>query len=406
MAKCEEYKLDSCKSGRIHYLDTAKGIGIILVCMGHACTNQSSAAECQMADLIRFVTLFHMALFFFINGMLYQTKYSEKPVLGSIKKLRSYYIPFVKYNLLFWFLHNFFAKLHLISGKLDAKDYAYEGLRAYIVSFLKTIAGFRQRFAGAMWFLEALIIISIVFIFVDYAVTKLFPKKRSMALTVTVLGIVLMNRLLNLSEVPHVPGSLTQMVYWGLNGLLFFYLGYLYKLYSWNEKLLKHKVWLVPVLFLIVILAVVVMKPRIVSVITNVSIPVYQSVSGAFVGVEGITGLPLLQYFVYAAVCLCGIVMMILLSQFRKIERLQTLKMLGRYSLHIMCLHLLAFKCVSLVIVLMYHMPVERLAEYPVVNGVDGFWWLAYTICGCVLPVLVVRIYEIAKNKIVFLRRK
>lgn len=394
------------KNKRVDYLDTAKGFGILMVCIGHACTNHGSAAECQMADLIRFVTLFHMALFFFINGMLYQTKYSERPVVGCLKKFRAYYIPFVKYNLLFWLFHNLFVKFHLISGKLDAKDYAYEGLRAYAVSFLKSIAGFRQRFAGAMWFLEALIVISIVFILIDYVATKMFSQKRIVALTVMVLGVVLVNRLLDLSEVPHVPGALTQMVYWGLNGLLFFYLGYLYRFYSWNEKLQKHKIWLVPLLLVIVVSAVVIMKPQVVSVITNSSIPVYQSVSGAFVGAAGMKGLPLLQYIFYALIGFCGIVMIILLSQFRGIAGVKVMKTLGKYSLHIMCLHFLAFKCVSLLIIWVYHMPVERLAEYPVINGVGGLWWIAYTICGCLLPVLAVKLFEAVKSKINFGHRK
>lgn len=392
--------MGSEKKDRIHYLDTAKGFGILLVCIGHACTNRSSAADCQMAGLIRFVTLFHMALFFFINGMLYQTKYSEKPVIGSVKKFRAYYVPFVKYNLLFWLFHNLFAKLHLISGKLDAKDYAYEGLRAYAVSFLKTIVGFRQRFAGAMWFLEALIVISVVFILVDFVVTKLDPRRRILFLTKTILGIVLINRLLNLSEIPHVPESLTQMVYWGLNGLLFFYFGYLYKFFSWNEVLAKHKEWLVPVLFLIVVIAGVVMSPQVISVITNGSIPVYQSVQGAFVGSAGMKGLPLLQYFLYALVGFCGIVMVLLLSQFKGVTGVKVLKTLGKYSLHIMCLHFLAFKSVSLIIIWVYHMPIERLAEYPVINDVNGLWWIAYTVSGCLLPVLVVKLFEIIKCKI------
>lgn len=398
--------MESDKNTRIQYLDTAKGFGIILVCIGHACTNRGSVADCQMADIIRFVTLFHMALFFFINGMLYQTKYSERPLLGSFKKFRAYYIPFVKYNLLFWLFHNLFAKLHLISGKLDAKDYAYEGLRAYIVSFIKSVLGFRQRFAGAMWFLEALIVISVVFIFVDYVVTKMFSKKRIVFMTVAVLGIVLVNRLLNLSEVPYVPASLTQMVYWGLNGLLFFYLGYLYKFYSWNEKLVKCKAWLVPSLLAVVVLSVAIMRPQVVSVITNGSIPVYQSVSGAFIGTAGTKGLPLLQYALYTAAGLCGIVMVILFSQFRSISKVNALKVLGKYSLHIMCLHFLAFKLVSLMIVWVYDMPAERLAEYPVINNIDGFWWIAYTVCGCVLPVLAVKLFEIAKSKVGSLHRK
>lgn len=398
--------MESDKQTRIDYLDTAKGFGIIMVCIGHACTNRSIVADCHMADLIRFVTLFHMALFFFINGMLYQTKYAERPIVGSVKKFRAYYIPFVKYNLLFWVLHNLFAKLHLISGKLDVKDYPYEGLRAYGVSFLKSVAGFRQRFAGAMWFLETLIVISVVFILADYVITKLFPKNRVVFLTITVVGIVLVNRLVNLSEVPHVPEALTQMVYWGLNGLLFFYLGYLFKAYSWNEKLSNHKVWLVPVLLFLVVLSVVVMRPQVVSVITNSSIPVYRSVSGAFVGAAGIKGLPLLQFLLYVAVGLCGIAMVLLFSQFRSITKVAALKVLGKYSLHIMCLHFLAFKVVSFIIIKVYDMPVERLAEYPVINGIDGFWWVAYTVCGCLLPVFVVKLCEIAKDKISSLHRK
>ena len=394
------------RGNRIQYLDTAKGFGILMVCIGHACTNQGSVADCRMADLIRFVTLFHMALFFFINGMLYQPKYAERPVIGSIKKFRAYYIPFVKYNLLFWLFHNLFAKLHLISGKLDAKDYAYEGIRAYVVSFVKSIAGFRQRFAGAMWFLEALIVLSVVFIFIDCIATKLFLKKRIAAMTVMVLGVVLINRLLNLSEVPHVPGALTQMVYWGLNGLLFFFMGYLYKLSSLNEKLLKYKIWMVPLLLLIVVGAVAIMKPQVVSVITNGSVPVYESVQGAFVGASGMKGLSLLTYGLYTIVGLCGILMVLLLSQFQWISKIGVLKELGKYSLHIMCLHFLAFKCVSYVIIRGYHMPAERLAEYPVIMGIDGFWWVAYTISGCLLPVLAVKFFEIAKSKFSFLHRK
>lgn len=398
--------MESDKKSRIQYLDTAKGIGILLVCIGHACTNRSVVTECRMLDMIRFVTLFHMVLFFFVNGMLYQTKYSERPVTGSIAKFRSYYIPFVKYNLLFWLLHNLFAKYYLISGELDEKDYAYEGVREYAVSFLKTLAGFRQRFAGAMWFLEALIVISIVFIFVDFVVTRVFPQKRIVMLTMSVSGIVLINRLLNLAEVSHVPGALTQMVYWGLNGLLFFYLGYLYRYFSWNEKLLKYKFWLTPLLLLIILFVTGNMKKYVISVVTNISVPIYRNVFDALAGEITEAGLPLLSYLFYVLIGFGGVVMVLLFSQFRRISELKVLKVLGKYSLHIMCLHLLAFKCVSYLIIKIYRMPTERLAEYPVIQEVDGLWWIAYAVCGCVLPVLAVKLFEIAKSKIVCLHRK
>ena len=164
--------------GRIDYLDTAKGIGILLVCIGHACTNKSSVTQCQWVDVIRFVTLFHMALFFFVNGMLYNEKYSMRPISGIYKKLKAYYIPFVTYNLIFWMLHNLFSRLNLISGKLDPKDYVYIDLKTYVITFIKSIMGYRQRFAGAMWFLECLIIISVVYILLDFIGNKWFRDKR------------------------------------------------------------------------------------------------------------------------------------------------------------------------------------------------------------------------------------
>lgn len=393
--------MEGKKQERLEYLDVAKGIGIVLVCIGHACTNQVVTAECQFADIIRFVTLFHMALFFFINGMLYNEKYSARPVAGIWKKVKSYYIPFVTYNLLFWMFHNLFARWNLISGELDVKDYAYVGIRAWAVSFLKSILGFRQRFSGAMWFLESLIILSVVFILVDFIVTKCFPKKRIFVISLVIIASVLVNRLLCLYEMPYIPDSLTQMVYWGLNGLVFFYLGYLCRIYQWNEHLVKKKNWLVPCLFLLLILTVIGMRPAIVSVITNKSTPIYRYGVGALIGGADVYGLPLLQYVFYSVLCLCGIVMTLLFSQFKIISESRILKLFGRYSLHIMCLQFLAFKAVSFLIVQIYHLPVERLAEYPVVRDVNGFWWVLYAIAGCVLPVLAVRFYESLKTGIV-----
>lgn len=394
------------KRDRIDYLDTAKGIGIIMVCVGHACTNQSSVQQCKLVDIIRFVTLFHMALFFFINGMLYHEKYSDKPVLGITKKIKAYYLPFAAYNLLFWALHNIFAKLHLISGKLDSKDYAYVGFKAYLVSLVKSIVGFRQRFAGAMWFLEALIVILLVFILMDYMATRFFARKRILTMTLLVFVIMIVNRLFSLSDIPCIPGSLTQMVYWGFNGLVFFYLGYLYKIYQWNEKLIRYKHWMVPFCFAILIFAVIVMRPKVVSVITNSSIPIYKYGMWAIYGQEGVSGLSLMQYFLYAVVCLTGIVMTVMFAQMKIISKCTILKVLGRYSLHIMCLQFLAFKSVSIVMIMIYRLPIDRLAEYPVIYDVDGLWWIAYTVSACVLPILAVKLYEKTKEKVLFICKR
>lgn len=390
---------------RINYLDTAKGIGIILVCIGHACTNQAVAADAVNADIIRFVTLFHMALFFFINGMLYNEKYSERPVHGIVKKVKAYYIPFVTYNLIFWLFHNLFAKLHLISGELDAKDYAYTGLKSFLTSFLKSVVGFRQRFAGAMWFLECLVLISVLFIILDYIAKKWFPKRKMLFLSSGVVLIVLINRLFNLIDIPYIPGSISQMVYWGLNGLVFFYLGYLYQHQQWNRKLSPKKGRIAAALFAVLVITVILMKPDIVSVITNASIPVYRNGLKAITGGENTVGLSLLKYLGFAVVCLAGIIMTLLLSQCRGISDNKLLKLCGRYSLHIMCLQFLAFKAVSAVIVIGYDLPLERLAEYPVLHDVNGIWWIVYAAAGCILPILTIALLNQVK-KLVWKRKE
>ncbi len=385
---------------RLDYLDVTKGIGIILVCIGHACTNQAVIAECRYAGLIRFITLFHMALFFFVNGMLYNEKYTVKPVRGCLKKIKAYYIPFVIYNLIFWALHNLFAKLHLISGALDPKDYAYTTLREFIVSFVKSIIGFRQRFAGAMWFLESLIVTAVVFILVDYFATRRFAKKRIVVISVSLAIITLVNHLLNLYSIPGVPASISRMIYWGLNGLVFFYCGYLYRNSGLNEKMQSKKLLLALLFGGVVIVTTILMSPRIASAVASESIPIYKAGLNAIAGYSKSGGLSLIQFVLYGVVGLCGILAVLLIAQCKPVVRSRSLRMLGRYSLHIMCLQFLAFKAVSIIIVKIYDMPPERLAEYPVVQGVDGIWWILYTIAGCILPVLAVKMYEAIRERV------
>lgn len=386
--------------GRIAYLDAAKGIGIILVCIGHACTNQEVVAECRQADLIRLITLFHMAFFFFVNGMLYNEKYTMKPLQGCIKKMKAYYVPFLIYNLIFWAFHNLFAKMHLISGALDPKDYAYTTPREFIVSFVKSIIGYRQRFAGAMWFLESLIVAVVVFILVDYFATKRFTKGRIIVLSVMISTITLVNHLLDLYIIPGIPASISRMIYWGLNGLVFFYCGYLYRISGWNDKLQSRKLLLELLFGGAVIIATVLMSPRIVSPVSSESIPVYKAGLYALIGNPQSGGLTLIQFILYGVVGLCGILTVLLLAQNKLVAGSRLLKMLGRYSLHIMCLQFLAFKAVSIIIVKIYDMPLERLAEYPVIQGVDGTWWIVYTVAGCMLPVIAVKMYEAVKERV------
>ena len=78
--------------GRIQWIDIAKGIGIILVIIGHVSIN---------ANINDFIYSFHMPLFFIISGFLY------KPKKNFVKnKVRSILIPYFVFSIvsfIYWF---------------------------------------------------------------------------------------------------------------------------------------------------------------------------------------------------------------------------------------------------------------------------------------------------------------
>ena len=61
----------------------------------------------------------------------------------------------------------------------------------------------------------------------------------------------------------------------------------------------------------------------------------------------------------------------------------------GNYTLMILVWHVLAFKIASLIIVRMYGLPIEQLAEPPIITRYScRGWWVAYVIVGISLPLL------------------
>lgn len=69
---------------RIEYIDILKGIGIILVVLGHVTQNK---------PLFQFIYAFHMPLFFFVAGLFLRNKF------GFIKShARSLMIPYFSFG--------------------------------------------------------------------------------------------------------------------------------------------------------------------------------------------------------------------------------------------------------------------------------------------------------------------
>ena len=141
---------------RISYIDTAKGIGILLVLIGHS--------EYPSTNLITWISSFHMPLFFILSGILFaHTGAAAKKTKSFLKKkFCSILIPYLAFSIL----------SILASAILD-----YESFPAYLwTALLQTISFYG---ISVLWFLPALFFCEVIFFFI-----KKYTSPKTMVLTI------------------------------------------------------------------------------------------------------------------------------------------------------------------------------------------------------------------------------
>lgn len=129
---------------RIAYLDMARGIGMILVVLGHI--------EYLGADWLGFVTAFHMPLFFLVSGILIRKKNEEEKPLGSLVATKLYRImlPYAIFSILSFVIE---------SGRILIK-----GLDEWNVVLRQLFQSCCLQGVSTLWFLPALLMGEILFI--------------------------------------------------------------------------------------------------------------------------------------------------------------------------------------------------------------------------------------------------
>lgn len=197
----------------ISHIDLLKSFGIILVVMGHVGFG---------SYFDKFIHGFHMPLFFFISGILYENKYSdcEKSlswwVLYVKKKSCSLLVPYVCFGVIYyclWLLIN------------------YRTADWYSMGFhLVWTNNVGLSFAGALWFLTALWFTEMVYALVDYRLSKI--AKYVVIAILSIAGFAARKYF-----ILELPWSLSA----GMVGLVFFALGAVYtnicNKRNWIEKI-------------------------------------------------------------------------------------------------------------------------------------------------------------------------
>ena len=351
------------KCKRIEEIDILKSIGIICMVAGHS-----------NAPFTKFIYLFHMAVFFIASGYFFKSESSDsfKSVCQELKKrLYRLWLPFFLWNTIYVLFHNLFIVINVYTDNPQLLDYMsgrYATLQAsYGVKeiLIRILCGVffttSERMFSAAWFIKVLVIITICYLLFDYLIQKISKKKTMLFQSVISLVLLLLGFLCSINNL-NLNGfeqAASFYVLYHMGTVLSFFKG---KYNSWNWKPY------VP-LFFISFGTLLLLK-----MVGAIELSKNSYMNPGFLIITSITGWVYLYSISY------------FIKQFTLLKRIMT--EIGKRTLTVMILHLLAFKIVEYFIILFYRMPPYCLAIFPSLYGNKGMWWLAYTIIGVGVPVL------------------
>ena len=130
------------------YWDIVKGIGIIAIVLGHSASR-----------LTAFVYLWHVPLFFFITGYLYnERKYRRDPFAYLGRRIKSTWPKFMLYAGVHILFHNL-----LVKGGVYAAEDLYSPSRIVTTFLLALPYGISETTMGPLWFVPAWVTASFLF---------------------------------------------------------------------------------------------------------------------------------------------------------------------------------------------------------------------------------------------------
>ena len=343
---------------RDNRIDFMKGFAIICMVMGHA-----------EFPGTRFLYLFHMPVFFMISGYLWNDKNSEDlqhVKFFMIRKLKSLWWPFVQWNLIVLLCNNLFVALHFYTTNQELAfavgNLTYHPvmkLKDMAIPFLKTFL-FRtdMELGGATWFLSALFIVSLGHCLLRWLCMHI--KLGNTIFCIICIGVMIYVQILCMGiHIPlHFMITRAGFAYWP------FLLGYWMKKYrkvSFSKKA-QLLIWTCACFILIA------------GFMAQCTI----DVGGAHAD----------NLLIFTIMSISGWFFCSLPCQWCSPKFRDFIAYLGKNSLSIMLYHLLGFKAVSWLYVMITDSPLDLVASFPVIVPAAGNLWVPYTISGIALALL------------------
>ena len=348
-----------------NFLSTAKGIGIVLMVIGHCGAP---------GDFTKFIYQFHMPLFFFCSGyFIKKIENSHSLLIVYKKRINGLYLKFFLWSILFLSLHNIFIDLNIYNDAISNwAEYPYNA-QQFINKAMKifiTMNGHEQ-LVRSFWFFKQLFLASIFVSTISYITNILTRYNYSDLIVFTALFIsTIISKYYNWFLPAIWDISLVFM------SSTFYFSGYIFRKYNILSKLSNTSC---SILFFSFLIIGVFVLPW-----TNMLEYTYQ------------TAIP---YFIVA---FSGTLLTLNIA--KKIEKNKARHIfyyLGQNTMVIFALHMLCFKIGNLLKIIIYDFPMHRLAEFQIIEDNNSFFWMVYTIFGIVTPLL----FDYIMKQSIFIRK-
>lgn len=283
-----------------------------------------------------------MPLFFIISGYLFKYRYIYEKWTFVKKRLKSLYLPFIKYNIVFILLHNLFLNIHLIKGY----DYDFVEIVKRLL-FAALCMRNSETLLGGFWFLQVLFISSMMILLIIS-----FTKNKH-ACALFLLGVTIFVSYLN--TIYPIPSVFVKICY----AIVFLFIGISLKDYS---KCFENKKLIIPSLIIVLLHSVFCFSSFDNSIWYFVPFFIISGLAGTIMTLNISNSLAgnVKRFFCYA----------------------------GDNSLTVLALHLISFKFCSLLLIIINNYPVDYLEKTPTITGV-AHAYLLYSIFGVCIPLII-----------------
>ena len=336
----------------------AKAIAIILMVLGHSgCPDKVN----HMLGIMR------MPLFFLMSGYCFKSKYLDDGKKYLQRRVTGIYVPCVKWSIVFLLMHNVFCYIGFYNVELGANPntatpYTIGLILHHCATILLALVP-NEELVGGFWFLHDLFFGSVLFYF------SLRLLRRTYVAILLLLVITLL------------------MSYFNIELYYFFYprtvlascfitIGYAYK--EWRFHFEKSWSYILATLLVIAI----------------VSTKWYSN----FLEFQWQDVIPYVLFAVLGSLMIFGIG-----------ERMDTMNecrlksflvFTGSKTFNVLTWHMISFKLVSMVIIVIYGLPWNRIAGFPVIDEyARKGWFPVYFLIGVIVPLLWSFFYDQWKNK-------